>query len=307
MKTNKTIYTLLAAAALSLTACNDSDDWNPGPELPEDSPAIYFSSENPGDIEFEDYDIKSINLTLLRNNSDAAIDVPLTLEAGDVNFKLPQTVHFDAGQKQVNAVLDCEGIPAGQSFKIKVSIPAQYADTYGAGSTVYEANVMVVAWEELCPVTYTYNVNSSWLSTEPQGKLMAQTGTDKLRLTNFAGSGVDLMFRLDATTGGASASEPDIVPYHNVEYIDNDEYGSWYFFDQAIGDYPVWSIDSYTVSLFTVYREGYSNFSWTDQAARKGSMVFTGYLDFEDGSFAWSYIYADFTLPEGVNLPVKGI
>lgn len=307
MKTYRTIYALLAAASMTLTACNDSDDWTPGPVTDPTSPAVYFSADNPDEVEFEDYEAKTVTVTVLRNNAAQAADVPLTLEASDPAIKAPASVHFDAGQKKAEVTLDCEGIPAGRTFDIRVSVPAEYADQYGAGSTFYEARVMIIAWDELCPVKYNYYVSGAWMSQTTEGKLLMQAGTDKLRITDFAGSGLDLMFRLDATTVGATSSAPDIVPYFNADYAEDAGYGIWYLFDQAAGIYPEWSIDgSSTIVDFMCYREGYSYLDWEDKAAGKGSFVFTGYLDFADGSSSWSYIYTDFVLPEGVSLPLKG-
>lgn len=290
---------MLITASLTLTACatDNDDDWTPGPAVSADSPAVFFAQDNETTYEFEDGDRQLVPLHLKRLNSKDAVTVPLTLQTSDLagsGIKLPADVEFAAGQTDAYVNLDCTGIPQGASYNVTVTIPEQYTTPYGTGSSYYSGTVSLVEWTYVCDITYSFESSGTYILGQPEGQLLMLESSGKMKATNFLGSGLPLVFRLDATTDNATSKYLDMVPLLNAYNYVGDSYGMWSLYDQATGEYPSWSPDGVTtVTGFDAYRAGYTSFVIND-----GYFSIMGYIYYPDGSDEWITAYGSFTIPE---------
>lgn len=289
---------MAVGVCIALSACDGdskSEPWQPGPEVDPASPQVYFTADNEYAFDFTEEDVKSIPVSLGRLNTQGACRVPLTLTAGDAHITLADTAVFADGQDQCTIHIDCEGIPLRQRFDIAVAIPADYATPYAQGSDTYTATVAVVAWETIDDnVEYFFEQDGSYVYGEPHGALMYLDGSDKLKFTNYLGSGLDLIFTLDASSTGCSVDALDIVPLYNNYNEEGSEWNCWYLCDEATATYPSWTTDD-GATLFTlwyVYRAGYSYFSIDE-----GFAAWWGYMTLGDGSAPWLRAWATFQIP----------
>lgn len=290
---------MLITASLTLTACatENDDDWTPGPAVSADSPAVFFAQDNETTYEFEDGDQQLVPLHLKRLNSDAAVTVPLTLqtvEPAEAGIKLPASVEFAAGQTDAYVNLDCTGIPQGVRYNVLVTIPAEYTTPYGAGTSYFHGTVSQVEWTFVSNITYTFERNGEYILGEPTGQLLMLPSSGKMKATNFLGSGLPLIFRLDATTPNATSKYLDMVPLLNAYNYVGDSYGMWSLYDQATGEYPTWSPDNVTtITGFDAYRAGYTSFVIND-----GYFSIMGYIYYPDDTDEWVTAYGSFTIPD---------
>lgn len=308
------IYSVLAALAMLVSAvsCSDSDKWEPGePDAP-DCAQAFFAVGNDLSYEFFSFDkVKTIPVTVRRLKTADPLSLPLTLTTEATGVKIPATAEFAAGQEEVTVFIDCAEMPERQTYRITVSMPDSYYAMYGQGCASIDVDVTVVAWTVLCDnvESRVYDSNDVPLYPSTYGTLEWLEGTNRLRLTNYCGSGLPFMFYLSASNSGYSSEDLDMVPLDNAYLEEKSDYGCYYIYDSANGQYPSWSLDGGTswVSDFYIYRAGFSYLNMTDPS--DGFARVTGYLDMEDGSSPWVNTWIYFTIPdEYVGLiPIEGV
>lgn len=309
MKIKNFIY-MLAVSVLTLgavTACSDDDNWEPGPGLEPDNAGIFFAADNQTSFRWESYESKLVPLHLKRSRTEGAVTVPLTVVADGITVNAPENVTFADGEADAWVYIDFDGIPEKQIFTIRVGVPEYMTDIYGAGSAVYEGTVGIVSWETLSEVSYRYALGDSYVWGRDKGAFQIQTGSDRVRLTNFMGSGLDIQFVLYDGVSGVPAGSYQMLPAFNF-LSDDTGYGEWYVYDSVNALYPEWTPDGGpTLSYYLIYGVGGGS-SYSYMTIGDGEAFFSGYCGYADGSSEpWLYTYAFFDIPEDrvAEIPVK--
>lgn len=299
MKLHNLINTAFVAAlgAGMLTACQgDNTSCNiEGEPVNPDSPQIYFPKAESYYYEFLGDDDKEITVEMARLNYKEALEVPVRVETTAEGFSVPETISFEAGQESVKFVVDCSEIPPKQMCELKITVDESMQTPYAAGSSAYEAKVMILgSWVVIASdVTYTYD----YLYTQSSGTLMQLEGTERYKLTNFLGSGLDLPFELGYKSGNRYVISP-ISNYMTYEEAspgyNNDPYVSWYFYDSENQYWPSWSPDGNETEIDYALIYGMDNDDktmYTYINFVKGNGKVTISAELSDGSYPW--IYAD--------------
>jgi hypothetical protein len=307
----KIIYSLFAVCAmLGFTACGDDDDWTAGDPDSPDSPGVFFADDNSFAFQFESgLETPAMSIHLKRLNAENAVTVPLTSTVDDEHIKVPESVEFAAGQTDAYIIVNATGIPERTTFNMEISVPEAYRTLYGQGSDVYNGTVVIVSWIEIdTNFKYRYcDGNNQTLYTAGYGTLSFLAGTNKYKLSNFMGSGMDFMFELDSTQSGCSTTFIGINPLTNYLATGND-YDCWYLYDTDKGDYPSWSIDDKQIKYFYAYGVGYSYLHFMDVTDPDDydygcfSGYFCEYSDTEsDGEYwVWTYVWCYFDVPDDI-------
>lgn len=145
MKKLNKIMLFLAAAVFTLTACEKNVERDPSPAS---NPAAVAFSQSSASVEINpnkaalEYEIK-----IGRTNTAEALTVNIISE-GDVDvIKVPASVNFAAGEKEVPFKLTFPNAEVDSTYSIKATIGEENLDDYIAGATSFEFTVTIAAWE----------------------------------------------------------------------------------------------------------------------------------------------------------------
>ncbi|MBQ3633793.1 MAG: hypothetical protein IJP45_03175 [Paludibacteraceae bacterium] len=145
MKTVNKYLFLLAAAVFGLTACEKQVERD---ESPAGNPnAVAFSQSkvseefNPSKVALE-YEIK-----VGRSVADSALTVNFDVE-GDVDvIKVPTSVSFAAGEKEVPLKLTFPTAEVDSTYSIVLKVQEANESPYTSGATTFEFTAIIAAWE----------------------------------------------------------------------------------------------------------------------------------------------------------------
>lgn len=271
-------YIVAAAIALCFASCGSDDEYTPGPQTPSNSIKAYFDADNTYSWTLSPEDEKSLTITLSRQNTDDAAEVPLHVEAVDTAaIVIPSTVSFAAGEATASIVVKCEGLTPKKSYGFTIAIDDAAADHYGIqdGATRYVGSVIVSTWVKLKDVKFYYYQTEGMPTT--YSELYQLDGVNKFYLTDFLGSGTDLYF----TVNGSSFALPDndsadgAMPTGNGELVPDEgnvyteDYTSYKLYTLYLGtnaagdDVWGWTKDGVTYKAFYWYG-GSSDYSYID-------------------------------------------
>jgi hypothetical protein len=305
-----TAWLCAASLTAALSACSsddfDYDDYMPGPSVGADSPQLYFDASNESSFLFTGDDNRVISLQVDRIDSIDAITVPIIFSGDSTMVSAPKSVSFAAGERTTTIAIDCTGIPFKTATNFSLAFPTGYATPYGAGTDTYSAKVTMAGdWVILADdVIYQYLTSGGENKWEPTfyQKLWHLEGTERLKFENFLNSGYDLVFTVAADTGtGYRRIEPlRNYLYWRTFYPDDDQYGCWYFYDEASKTYPSWSPDGNdpVISYMLVYDTDSSNgYQYTYMpnltAGTMACATFVTLNGFTDGTstYIWNYVW----------------
>lgn len=145
MKTVNKYLFLLAAAVFGLTACEKQQEREPSPEGNPNAVAFdqsKVSAEfNPSKVALE-YEIK-----VGRSVANEALTVNFDVE-GDVDIiKVPTSVSFAAGEKEVPLKLTFPNAEVDSTYSVILTVKAENESPYTAGATTFEFTAIIAAWE----------------------------------------------------------------------------------------------------------------------------------------------------------------
>lgn len=266
----KKFFNILIPVCMGITAvsCDDKNDCDyiPGEPAAADCMQVYFDNTNSSEFLLEPEDA-SIDITVSRGHAESAAEVPILCEADDA-LDVPKTVKFDAGQDKATLSIGTQRLEPSKVYTLKLSVDEQYADHYTVlqGSTTYTFKVVKAQWE-----SYKDNVTMKWSTNGVENtwttKIDKLGETGRYRISNLAGSGIDLYFY--ANTPAKSKDDYfRITPYYNVEAYDYEASTllGYYLYDQANDNYPEWQVanGAYTVSYIVLLEEyyGYGEYSY---------------------------------------------
>lgn len=278
--------------SMLLTACDNDDNWAPGPEDTEIGVVAYFPDQSTSVI-LSPMDPLQITTTIKRVDTTNEVTFPLTVTCTSAGLTYPDAVTFAAGQEEATYVLDCSGLPIGEFQTVTVAIPENQSDIYGPGMSSISISVIVAEWKLLSDKV-TYEFGNGW--NDVYGEMYILDNTKYIRMTNFFGSGLDIMTEI------TNASGQNFNPTTNAAWeVDSNGYNVWYFYDEANNDYPTWypaGKDNLGLQYLYVYGDGYSKiFMINDPETLYGYGYIGGYICYDDDNWSdWLYMYMEFNL-----------
>lgn len=282
---------LLTALLPVLCACSDSDKWEPGPAENPDSPQLYFTEPESYNPTFEGDDDRVFDITVKRRVvTDEPVTVNLLYECNAPGALLPPSVTFEPGQSEALLQLDFNECPNKTTYDLTVSLPAEDASIYAAGTSRLDFKITVAgSWIPVSKlVTFKYSVRYTPTTTE----LMWLEGSDKYRFNDFIGSGMPLMFNLGGTSGNREIIPISNAAFYSDLYDEYDEYKSWYFYDSANDNWPyVYPNGEAKGGIEYALFYGTASYSYISFKNNKGYM--TAWATFTDGTENWLDVNID--------------
>lgn len=297
----KHIYRMAFAAmlvSLPLASCSDDDDYTPGPEVEAGSPSVYFPLQEEYSYIFGSDDTdKTFDIIVKRLNGKGAVNVPVTVASdAEGGFTLPSEIQFADGETETVLTVDCSSLPTKQTYSLTVSIPESYSNPYAEGTREVTVESLVsdwTLWAENARFSFSYYYGDIY------SNIYAMPGTMKFRIENFLGSGIDLPFEVTDPTASRSIIHPTANADSYLNYYPEDEFQCWYFYNQATGDYPVWSPDGSTepkIAYALIYTYGNDTYYTYIRFGRKTGQI-TIDAEYDDGSRNWQYVSFSYSDP----------
>lgn len=254
--------------ALLMAACSPSDfDYEAGALVADDCVKAYFPSSNEAEYIKSDDDERAIQVTVRRENTQGAVEIPLVVKSKSDNVTIPQSVKFEAGQDETQ--FDIIYAHLDETPKFDIALPEEYTDPYTIkeGSIEYTASVFRLTLISDSVVYVPWDTET--ILWENELSQIYQMGKEnKFIWRNFYGSGLDLKFMVSGTFDPENVwkTQGDIIPLNH--YYSDGVYG-WFLTFNADGT-------------------GYE--SWTP----KGQDQVVDWLYFYDEYEGSSYFYIDF-------------
>ncbi|MBR4564263.1 MAG: hypothetical protein IKO26_07420 [Paludibacteraceae bacterium] len=166
MKTVNKYLFLLAAAVFGLTACEKQQEREPSPEGNPNAVAFeqsaYAAEINPNKeaLEFE--------IKVTRSAAESALTVNIASE-GDIDvIKVPATVSFAAGEKEVALKLTFPTAQVDASYAVSLSIGKDNQSPYTSGASECTFSVSIASWEAAAaPAVFVDGLVCSPFGMEP--------------------------------------------------------------------------------------------------------------------------------------------
>ncbi len=263
----------------ALAACSDDDNYSPGSPVESGAQGAYFTSSNAAEYILEPED-SSFQIVVGRRDSTLAASVALnTVYSDTAAIILPDSAHFDAGQKYDTITVDARGLTPKTKYSFRFAVDKKDADHYSKqdGSTTLDAYVIVSQWKKIHENAefYYYGLTSKLPTT--YSDIYTLEGVNKFYISNFMGSGNDFYFTL--TPDGAKFNANNIESLCG-EMVPVEGMGAYAF------DYTTYKLN-YVVS--GVDENGYYIYNWNV------GDVAIDYLDWYGGYNYGPYSWIDFS------------
>lgn len=285
---------IILSVIFAINACDNSDDWKPGPEILDDNPGVFFSKETPMTIEVGasssgelHSDFFTVALGRDETKSASAISVPIILRNVGSNMEVDKVVEFEAGSTTAELRIKITEFEFSVPYQLSLEIDERYSNPYSSilnGSSKIEAVVEVVSLvgeATFTPTNFSSNIVTTFLPFKHKiYDNMDGTYTIKNFLYNNAGH--DVTFELDEN--GYIEVMKDIG-YHEEGTGSS---GRWYFYSgpsSSSSNYIPCFIPSedpidHIRYIYFYTAPGYSNFNfWLDLDKKEGKM--TGYARYQ--------------------------
>ena len=190
MKLINKIFLLGALIGLvAFIGCSEDDliKPTPSPEIPAGNQGVYFPASNKSAFEILTEDPAEIEITIARNASEGAVDVPITQEVNDDNvFNVPASVTFAAGETEATFKVTFPDAVVDKAYNLKLNVSGdQYVNPYVEGVPYVATKVTVSepedwVWETLAePMVFVDGLFSDVFEyAEPQAFYVeAEKGT----------------------------------------------------------------------------------------------------------------------------------
>lgn len=268
-------------AAVALTSCQDTSDWQPGPDVEEGNMQVYFEPLASYDLKLSAEDEKLIAVNVSRIKTDEAATIKLNRESVPEGVEVPEEVVFKADERTTTIYVNIENMPEGVKNQVKFSLPENMTSPYTAGSSNIDLKVYLAPW-----LTVASKVTWEFRGKSFEAVLQMMEGTDIFRIPNFMNSGLDFVFRQEK----AGMAKTNMVLIKNCT---PSAYG-WYFFDDKLGDYPEWTPDGEEPKISYMDIQATGGYCTVD--FKNGEIYISPTVDYSDGSSAYEDIYFNFTL-----------
>lgn len=297
MKNILKIFLCVLGASFLLAACEKDEPWTPGPEDNEIGVEAYFPEQVTSAI-LSPLDPLQIAVTISRMETSNAVSIPMSVKCTTNGITYPETVEFEAGQAEAQYVIDCSGLPSGEFQTITINLPDNQTNTYGTGMASLSYSVILSEWKLISDnVTYYYTESSGEkIYPNTAGTMYHLDKTNYFRLTDFFGSGLDVMFEITNPT--SQNFNPQTNAYWDVDDYD---YNIWYLYDEENNNWFSWYPDKNSdlgITYLYAYADGYSTIKMIyKESTLYGFASVQGYLYHTDGSWSnWMSMQIDFNL-----------
>lgn len=288
---------LILVTIFAINACDNSDDWKTGPQVSDNNPGVFFSSNTPYIIEvsannagelYKDY--FTIAMERDKQKSTSALSVPITIKNAASNLEVDKTVEFEAGAEFAKLKIKINDFEFSTPYFLSLEVNEEYSNPYNAitkGSSKIDARVEVVSLvgeATFTPTNFSSTIRTTFLPFEHKiYDNMDGTYTIKNFLYNNAGH--NITFELDEN-GYIKVLED--IGYHEEG---SGSSGRWYFYSgpssssgNRIPCFIPYEGEADNIRYIYFYTDpGYSNFNfWLDLDKKEGKM--TGYARYVKSS-----------------------
>lgn len=242
MKITKTLtrYAVALAGLAVLAACSDSDNWQAGQQPKEGCQQVHFADTNSELTVLNDEDPadRTVTLTVVRNTTQGALTVPMTVEEADEGLEIPAEVAFSDGSDEATIDIKVTAqAEKGTSLGYCVRLTGDEIDPYaafGGGSSFKGTISFPMAHTVRMWIAGLENVAGYWTET------IYEMGKGQYRFNNLMQSGITLNMTLDANNRIALSS-PQMSEAEGNVYPNYYNTGDCYFWcnrwDDSVGDY----------------------------------------------------------------------
>ena len=235
------IKTLLLAmfTIIAVTSCDDSDNWEAGPQPAPNNPGVYFSGKIPGVIEIEANsqgnlikDHFTIELGRDKLKSNSALEVPVIIHYVHPNLTVSDKVVFEAGASTAQLKVVLDDFEFATEYDLSIEIDEKFANPYlsyenmeNGGSSRLDTKVQVLSLLGVATFKATPNSGSIKPDFYPfeQKIYDNQDGTYTIKNFLLNNAGFDFDFSVD--------EDNNIWPLETCGYHDTSEL-RWYFHSQ---------------------------------------------------------------------------
>ncbi len=158
MKINKLIKAFSLLLVVAFAACSDFEDTiTDSPLRPAGNQGVYFPTTNSTVFELEPTDPTQLTLTIEREVSSGAFQVPINVEINDSSvFNVPQSVSFADGETEVEFTITFPEAEEGVTYNLALSVSGDdIVNPYGVGVPNISTNVTRIKWEAVeAPMVY---------------------------------------------------------------------------------------------------------------------------------------------------------
>jgi hypothetical protein len=214
MKINKLLIIISLVVTAFIVSCEDYEDKVvPSPTVSEDSPAVRFAADNITEYELEP-SITDIKVTVIRNGSESAIEVPIiVIENTKNSFDVPATLSFPAGQDTVilSLPINSDNAPLGEEIILGVKFGEEYSNPYLSQYNSFYGKITILNWQLYATGTYTSAIygNATW-----EQELYKAQGTEKYRFFDLYAEGYNFNFSWDGGEAITPEGELDADGYY---------------------------------------------------------------------------------------------
>ncbi len=151
---NKIYLTALIALVAMMGGCQEDSlvQPEPSPIVPENNIGVFFPYSATSIFELAPEEAKEIELTISRQNSNEAVEVPLEMSSETANlFVVPQTVHFAAGQYTTTFKVGFPEADLGVAYDLDITVEGlEYINPYDKEHPQsVTASVIIIKWNDL--------------------------------------------------------------------------------------------------------------------------------------------------------------
>lgn len=264
MKFNKLFIAISVLIAATMVACEEYEDVvEPSPVVSADNPAVRFAEANETSFELDPNEDPRFTLTVMRNNDNGALDVPVTVVVNTENsFNVPASVSFASGEKTAELTVTMnQGAPTGQPLALELKFNDEHVNPYLNEYGHYIGEVSLLKWVKYAAGVFT----SGFFEQSWEQDLYRAEGTNKFRFYDLFVAGVNYEFEWDGGLAIAPGGTPDANGYLVQEsgYVHPD-YGMVSSTTDPDTAYSYYDSDSDTFVFNRQWTVAAGSFGWLD-------------------------------------------
>jgi len=192
------ILFVMALLPVALASCGSDDGgYTPGAEVSDDNPNVYFSKDNESEV-FVENGTQSISLKVMREGSNGALTVPITVNSKSSNLTVPESVTFNDGKTEADLNLTFDSVEDGLGADLQIA--DGYANPYKINDGSNEFKISILQPIKVCDVTFD---SSSVFANETNEiySLGKSGGNYRFVWNDFLGSGINIKFDVVDSNG----------------------------------------------------------------------------------------------------------
>lgn len=275
MKIRHIYFAALALAVSFMASCSDDDvNYSPGEPVSADCQQVHFTADNDTSLLLGASDDPVMTLTVKRNTTVGALEVPINVMDNEDGFTLPDKVVFADGESTTTVeVTGPEGMETNVPYSFRMELTGEHIDPYTQldGTARFFGSMTIATTYEATVYFGNYKLGSC-------KQEVVQLSTTQYRMSNFLHSGKTLIINVSGT---------------NVSFAGDcgvSLSGYWCFSDEAENYFPLYfsedTSDTYITDLAV-----YISYCHARLTAATPYFQLYGWVGFSDGDSGWLYLY----------------